>query len=549
MCIERCKHGFGDQSRGVTLRLSSTTKSVLIFKSLCENANQSIRQLARQTGMSKSSVHRLTQAIARRDRSPESWLWETEDGRRWLTRLLAATLYTFGLKRGVGLETISEFFTHLRLATQVGCSPSALRRVMAVLEAAILETAEAWENEGIADGQVREIIGAVDETFLQRMMLVFIDLVSGYLVFEEVAEQRTYDTWYALVEPRVETLGTAVVYLVSDRAKALIKLAETGLGCLSIPDLFHLIHDLVKSYSLAILGRLRHARQTLSQAQERLRMCQGSDPSGAEAQQAQAVVEARAAQVQHWGTVDSTYRQHLESVSLLVHPWRLVDSTRQTSHEVEHQLQAEIAALEVFVETHGLPAKKTAVDKVRKQLAGVSALVDFWWQGVWHDVQHMALSPMWRRWMEEVLLPLMYWQQQAARTRCPRRKAKMLQACKALQAQFATHPLTQKLAPEVLADWQAWAAERAQTFQRASSAVEGRNGYLSQMHHNHRGLPKRRYKVWTVLHNFACRAPDGTTPASRFFRRSFPDLFETVFSQVGDLPRPRNRNQAMALSD
>src|SRR4030095_15416658 len=49
------------------------TKSVLIFKSLCENANQSIRQLARQTGMSKSSVHRLTQAIARRDRSPESW--------------------------------------------------------------------------------------------------------------------------------------------------------------------------------------------------------------------------------------------------------------------------------------------------------------------------------------------------------------------------------------------------------------------------------------------------------------------------------------------
>ena len=167
------------------------TKSVLIFKNLCENANQSIRQLARQTGMSKSSVHRLTQAIARRDRSPESWLWETEDGRRWLTRLLAATLYTFGLKRGVGLETISAFFTHLRLATQAGCSPSALRRVMAVLAAAILETAEAWEKEGITDGQVREIIGAVDETCFQRMMWVFLDLVSGDLVFEEVAAQRT----------------------------------------------------------------------------------------------------------------------------------------------------------------------------------------------------------------------------------------------------------------------------------------------------------------------------------------------------------------------
>ncbi len=318
-----------------------------IFKSLCDTANQSIRQLARQTGISKSSVHRLTQAIERRDRYPESWLWETEDGRRWLTRLLAATLYTFGLKRGVGLETISEFFTHLRLTTQVGCSPSALRGVMAVLEAALLETAGAWEQDGLADGKVHEIIGAVDETFLQRMMLVFIDLVSGYLVFEEVAEDRTYDTWYALVETRIETLGTDVWYLVSDRAKALIKLAEVGLGCLSIPDVFHLTHELVKSSSLAILGRLRHARQALSQAQERLRRCQVSDPSGAEAQQAQAVVEASAAQVQHWETVDRAYRQHLENVSLLVHPWRLLDSTRQTSHEVEHQLHAEITALEM----------------------------------------------------------------------------------------------------------------------------------------------------------------------------------------------------------
>ena len=31
----------------------------------------------------------------------------------------------------------------------------------------------------------------------------------------------------------------------------------------------------------------------------------------------------------------------------------------------------------------------------------------------------------------------------------------------------------------------------AKTFQRASWAVEGRNGHLSQMHHHHRGFPKR----------------------------------------------------------
>jgi hypothetical protein len=113
--------------------------------------------------------------------------------------------------------------------------------------------------------------------------------------------------------------------------------------------------------------------------------------------------------VQPWETVDSPYRQHLESGSLLVHPWRLGDSTRQTSPEVEHQGQAEVAALAVFVATQGLPAKKTAVDQVRKPRAGVSALGDLWWQGVWHDGQPMALTPMWRRWVEEVLLPAEVW--------------------------------------------------------------------------------------------------------------------------------------------
>ncbi len=198
-------------------------KSLLIFNSFCDNAKQSIRQVAHQTGLSKSSVHRLKQAIDRRARHPESWFWETEEGRSWLIRLVVAVLYIFGLKRGVGAETISEFFAHLRLETHVGCSPSALRGVMQALEQVILETAAAWEHKGIADGEVRPIIGAVDETFLERLMLVFMDLVSGYLLVEEVADDRTYDTWYALVETRLEALGAGVLYLVSDRAKALMK--------------------------------------------------------------------------------------------------------------------------------------------------------------------------------------------------------------------------------------------------------------------------------------------------------------------------------------
>src|SRR5262245_34492260 len=114
------------------------TKSRRIFNCLCDHGTQSVRRIAQKTGFSKSSVPRLQQAIARRGRHPESWLWETEEGRRWLTRLVVATLYTFGLKRGVGMDTMHEFFARLRLETQVGCSPSALRRVMQTLAETVL---------------------------------------------------------------------------------------------------------------------------------------------------------------------------------------------------------------------------------------------------------------------------------------------------------------------------------------------------------------------------------------------------------------------------
>ena len=123
----------------------------------------------------------------------------------------------------------------------------------------LLETAAAWEREGRAAGEIRPIIGAVDETFWERMMLVCMDLASGYLLVEEVAAERSYATWYAVVTARLAMLGTRGRYLVSDRAKALIKLAETGLACLSIPDVFHLLHDVTKSHALAIFHRLRQA--------------------------------------------------------------------------------------------------------------------------------------------------------------------------------------------------------------------------------------------------------------------------------------------------
>ena len=399
--------------------------SLRIFKCLCDNTQQSVRQLARQTGLSKSSVHRLTQAMERRNSHPESWWWETAEGRQWLTRLVVATLYTFGLKRGVGLETMHEFFARLHLATQVGCSPSALRRVMQTLEAALLETASTWEQEGSATPEGREIIGAVDETFLERMVLVLLDLPPGYVVLETAADDRSYATWHALVEKRLTTLGAQVRYLVSDRAKALIQLAEQGLECLSMPDFFHLLHDIVKSYSLAIGRRLTQAHQEWHTAKERLQKHQAADPRGAAACEVTHQVETKHAEVTRWEAIQHEYRQRLANVSLALHPFSINDSAPQTSAQVEAQLHAQVAAIAALAATHQLPARPAAMTKVKKQLPALAALVDFWWAGVEQDLEQAARSAPWRRWARELLLPWVYWEYQVARTRCAQRKAKM----------------------------------------------------------------------------------------------------------------------------
>jgi len=152
---------------------------------------------------------------------------------------------------------------------------------------------------------------------------------------EEVAADRSYDTWFNRTNERLATFGTAVLYMVSDRAKALIKLAHTGLGCPSIPDLFHLSHDLAKGYSLVIFGRLRQAKQALEQAKQGLEKLQKHTPTEPEqVARAQGWVSACATPVHHWQGVGRAWRQHLANLSRILHPWRLADSICQTSKEV-----------------------------------------------------------------------------------------------------------------------------------------------------------------------------------------------------------------------
>ena len=99
-----------------------------ILTVLRERGPPSIRKLAQATGLPKSSVDRHCKRLRERARqAPEAELWEHEQGAQWLRVLVVAVLLVFGLKGGVGVERISEFFHRIRLERYLAVSPSALR--------------------------------------------------------------------------------------------------------------------------------------------------------------------------------------------------------------------------------------------------------------------------------------------------------------------------------------------------------------------------------------------------------------------------------------
>src|SRR5262249_10590890 len=158
-----------------------------------------------------------------------------------------------------------------------------------------------------------------------------------------------------------------------DRAKALIQLAEKGLECLSMPDCFHCLHELGKSYALTIGQRLRHAHQALTTTKEALAHHQGRPPLARAARAAKTLVEEKQAEVTRWEEVRHTYRSHLETLALTLHPCRIADAVPQTSAQVESTLQATVEALASFMQHHQLPIRHNTLTQVRTQVPALAA--------------------------------------------------------------------------------------------------------------------------------------------------------------------------------
>jgi len=381
-----------------------------------------------------------------------------------------------------------------------------------------------------------EICAGADETFFDQVILVMMDLVSGYIVLEEPAPDRCYETWQARVRQALAPLGITLRYVVSDRAKALVKLALAGFDCPSIPDVFHALRDLAKVLGVSFHLQLARVEEKRLKAHRTLAGLQAKGKDTHVQQRFIAHLDAHIATLR----ADQTSAQALlHEASYAVHPFARADSARQQSAQVEATLHQALAALNALHARHTARDNAKAVAKFTRQIPGLAALVDVWWSGVEQSLPADTVDAALRDWLLAQLLPAVYWQAQVGKTKTPTLKSAYRHAFEEARQALHEHPLSATLTAETFARWQAWATEQVGQFQRASSPVEGRNGYLAQLNHCARGTPARRLKVLTVIHNFDLQRADGTTAAERLFGTPFPDLFDWVMERMGALPVPR----------
>jgi hypothetical protein len=181
------------------------------------------------------------------------------------------------------------------------------------------------------------------------------------------------------------------------------------------------------------------------------------------------------------------------------------------------------------------------IDKAERVVPKMQATLEFVSGYVGQQVNQLDLTPPVSFAMHAKLIPS-YYLDRVAQTRTVESGESLRKLAHRLRTPlFESGGALSELSPETQRELHQQARELAEVFQRSSSNVEGRNGYLSLRNHQLRGLdlPRKRACL-TTIHNFCLTRPDGTTAAERFVGQKPRSLFAAILDSVDLPPAPRS---------
>lgn len=448
-------------------------------------------------------------------------------------------------------------FLHLTgLDRFVAASYGAQQQVNVQIEQAIVDY-DQTETPRLAKAMPqKDLTVTQDETFTGGLCLITMDPESNFIILEQLAQARDQVSWNEGMAPALAQFNCRVIQSTRDEAPGLLAYVEHYLEAHHSPDLFHVQHELVKAVSGPMATKERAAHKAVTEAREQLERVQthpqstGDEPEKrrpgrppkdpvSREQAAQALEAARREHERLAGQRE----QVRASIRGIGHDYHFVDlerGVRRNGPLIASDIQEHIEHIRTVAQQEGLSQScLERIEKAERVVPKMQATIEFVSGYVGQQVAQLDLMPPVSFAMHAKLIPS-YYLDRVAETRTVEGGEALRELAEQLRAPLVEPGgVLSALSPEVQDHLHDEAKRLAAVFQRSSSNVEGRNGYLSLRSHQLRGLdlPRKR-QCFTAIHNFFLTRPDGTTAAERFFGQKPRSMFAAILESVELAPAP-----------
>jgi Family of unknown function (DUF6399) len=455
-----------------------------------------------------------------------------------------------------GIRLVCLFLNLTGLDRFVAASYGAQQQVNFQVEQAIVTYRHDETARLAQDMPQKDLTVTQDETFTGGLCLVTMDPESNFILLEQLAQARDQASWNELMAPALAQLNCRVIQSTSDEAPGLLAYVEHYLEAHHSPDLFHVQHELVKAVSGPMATKERAAHKAVTEAREQLERLQ-TDPESAgdepekrrpghfpkqpvRLEHAEQALEAASREHERLAQQREQVKASIRGIG---HDYHFVDlerGVRRNGQLIASDIQGHIEQIRTMAQHEGLSQRcLERIEKAERVVPKMQATIEFVSRYVGQQVAQLDVTPPASFAMHAKLIPS-YYLDRVAETRTISDGEPLRELAERLRAPlFEAGGVLSALSPEAQAQLHDEAKRLAAVFQRSSSNVEGRNGYLSLRSHQLRGLdlPRKR-ECFTAIHNFFLTRPDGTTAAERFFGQKPRSMFMAILESVELAPAP-----------
>ena len=528
------------------------------------DAGKSLAETARDVGIPESTLRYWVGRLEASE-GPPAWarFFDSPEGLQLLHRIVVAAMLVLTQFCGGGVRTVCLFLQLSGLWRFVASGYGTQCEAIQQMEDQIGEFGDQQRQLLAPQMPEKPITLTDDETFHSGLTcLVGSEPVSDFLLLEEYANDRRADTWEAAIKEALDGLPVELVQMTSDNGRWLVSLARQKLGVHHSPDLFHPHQDISRATSVRLGQRIAEAEKGVAAAQEALEETKkkaqaprgvGRPPNhAARIAQADQDVEDAKAVLGAARQRKETLRSEARGISQSYHPFDPDTGAVRDAETVQRDINEHFDAIEEVADETGISSKCwELLQKARRLVPQMVATIAFVHSKIAETLGQMAVSEHVKAAMSDYLIPLLYLKEVARKATTADARDKVMQTCVSLrerstQAIAVLEALTEKERARV----EFMARICAQFFQRSSSNVEGRNGYLALRHHSLHYLSPRKLRALTVIHNYMIRRRcDGLTPAERFFEQSHHDLFQHLLLTLPPPKRPAARRATAPSAD